>query len=134
MNVPLDDPSFFCTSPDPSPPSSVVADSIVQECAAGKTITLSRGQMVAVALESEWNTDVGSQWTDLSVENSNVLRDVNTPISVQAAANSSLRFEVAVYWADKPGETTISAVVRWCNENVMICDRGARWWVTIDVK
>ena len=133
VNVPLDDPSFFCHSPDPSPPSSIVADRILQECAAGKTITLSRGQAVAVALEAEWNVDVGTQWGDLSVANSNVLRDVATPITVPGPANSHRDFTVAVYRAYQPGEATISAVWRWCNGNLMTCDRGARWSVTIEV-
>lgn len=132
VNFPLDDPSFFCQSPDPSPPSSIVADTIVQECAAGKTVTVSRGQTVAVALEAEWNVDTGTKWTDVSVANSGVLHDVNAPIRVAGQSVSNRYFVVAVYRANQPGDTTIDAVEHFCNA-ILKCDRGARWWVTIEV-
>ncbi len=63
VNLPLDDASYFCAGPDPSPPSSIVADSILQACAAGTTVTLSRGQTVAVALEAEHGVDLAARFT-----------------------------------------------------------------------
>src|SRR5207302_6911449 len=71
VTLPLEDASYFCNKPDPSPPSSIVADSILQACAAGTTVTLSRGQTMAVALAAESNVDRSAQWTDLSVSDRN---------------------------------------------------------------
>ena len=132
LNVPLDDPGYFCNSPDPSPPSSIAADTILQDCAAGKTISLSRDETVAVALVDLWNVDVGTQWIDLAAADPNVLREVRLA-SVPGPANSQLTYLVGVYRANQPGETTLSAVQHCCNQNFGSCDRGRRWSVTIKV-
>lgn len=132
LNVPLDDPGYFCNSPDPSPPSSIAADTILQDCAAGNTITLSRDGTVAVALVDLWNVDVGTQCIDLAAADPNVLRKVRLA-SVPGPANSQLTYLVGVYGANQPGETTLSAVQHWCNQNFGSCDRGRRWSVTIKV-
>lgn len=132
VNVPFDDLSSFCTSPDPSPPSSIVADRILQNCAAGTTVTLSRGQTVAVALEAEYGVDRWTQWTDLSVSDPDVASAVGgSPRSLPGPPNSHLEYEMAMFRANQSGETTISAVERGCSPQG--CDRGIRWSVTIEV-
>lgn len=134
VNVPFDDPSSFCYLPDPSPPSSVVADSILQDCAAGKTTTLSRGQTVAVVLRAYSNVDQYEEVTDFSVSDPNVVSAVGgSPYSLPGPRNSGFHYEVALFTANQPGETTISAVDRYCNGNLQMCNRGFRWWVTIQV-
>jgi hypothetical protein len=135
VNVPFDDPSAFCSSPDPSPPSSVVADSILQDCAAGKTMTLSRGQTMAVVLRAYSNVDQYEEVTDYSVSNPNVVSAVGgSPYSSPGPPNSGFNYEVAQFTANQPGEATISALDRFCNGNLQVCNRGFRWWVTIEVR
>jgi hypothetical protein len=134
VNLPLDDASYFCKKPDPSPPSSIVADSILQACAAGMTVTLSRGKTVAVALEAEYGVDRWAQWTDLSVSDSNVVSALGgSPYTQPGPPNSHFEYELAVLRANQPGETTISAIYRGCAASLG-CDRGIRWWVTIEVR
>jgi hypothetical protein len=134
VNVPFDDPSSFCSSPDPSPPSSVVADSILQDCAAGKTMTLSRGQTVAVVLRAYSNVDQYEEVTDFSVSDPNVVSaEGGSRYSLPGPPNGGFHYEVALFTANQPGEATISAVDRYCNGNLQACNRGFRWWVTIEV-
>jgi hypothetical protein len=133
VTLPLDDASYFCNSPDPSPPSSIVADSILQACAAGTTVMLSRGQTVAVALAAESSVDRWAQWTDLSVSDRNVVSAFDgSPYTLPGPPTSHVEYEVAVFRANQPGETTISAIYRGCAASLG-CDRGIRWWVTIEV-
>ena len=133
VNVPFDDLSSFCNSPDPSPPSSIVADSTLQNCAAGKTITLSRGQTVAIALGAPFGADRWTQWSDLSVSDPNVVTALGgSPSILPGPPNSHLQYELAVFRANQPGEAKISAVERGCAPQG--CDRGFRWWVTIEVR
>jgi hypothetical protein len=132
VNVPLDDPSAFCNSPEPSPPSSIVADSILQDCAAGKTMTLSRGQTLAIVLQAYTNVDRWTQWTAFSVSDPDVVSAVGgSPYSLSGPRNSGFHYEVAVFSANQPGETTISSVLQGCAP--LGCNRGWRWWVTIEV-
>jgi len=136
VTLPLEDASYFCNKPDPTPPSSIVADSILQACAAGTTVTLSRGQTMAVALAAESNVDRSAQWTDLSVSDRNVVSALDgSPYTQPGPPNSHPHFdyEVAVFRANQPGETTISAIYRGCAASLG-CDRGIRWWVTIEVR
>ncbi len=134
VNVPLDDPSlFFCSSPEPSPPSSIVADTILQACAAGTTVTLSRGQTVAVALAAGYDVDRWTQWTDISVSDRNVVSALDgSPYTLPGPTNSNVAYELAVFRANQPGKTTISAIYRGCSP--LGCNRGIRWWVTIEVR
>jgi len=135
VNLPFDDPSSFCSSPDPIPPSSVVADSILQDCAAGKTVTLSRGQRMAVVLRAYSNVDQYEEVTGFSVSNPNVVIAVGgSPYSLPGPPNSGFHYEVAQFTAIQSGEATISAVDRYCNGNLQVCNRGFRWWVTIEVR
>jgi hypothetical protein len=134
IKVPFDDPSAFCSSPDPSPPSSVVADSILQSCAAGKTMTLPRGQTMAVVLRAYFNVDQYEEVTDFSVSNPNVVSPIGgSQYSLPGPPNSGFQYEVAQFRANQPGEATISATDRYCNGNLQACNRGFRWWVTIEV-
>jgi len=103
----------------------------LQACAAGTTVTLSRGQTMAVALAAESNVDRSAQWTDLSVSDRNVVSALDgSPYTQPGPPNSHPHFdyEVAVFRANQPGETTISAIYRGCAASLG-CDRGIRWWV-----
>ena len=131
-NAPYDDESSFCSTPDPSPPTSVEADRILQECAAGTTVRLSRGQTVAIVLAAHYGVDTQSRWTDLSVSDGNVVTSLGgSPYMLPGPPNSQLQYEVARFKASQPGETTVTAVYRGCG--IVGCDRGVRWWVTIQV-
>ena len=134
--APLEDPSYFCTAPDPSLPSSIVADTILQDCAAGKTIAVPRGRTVTVALESDVNVDVWTQWSDVTVSSGQVLVTVGAPIRIPESTvrYTGRSYEVAVYQAGRPGQAMLSAVQSWCDGNHGgACDRGRRWWVKVEV-
>ena len=111
-----------------------MADSVLQSCAAGKTVTIARGQTVAVVLRAYFNVDQYEQVTDFSVSDRNVLSAVGgSPQSLPGPSNGGFEYEVALFRADRAGETTISAVDRQCNGNLDACNRGYLWWVTIEV-
>ena len=100
------------------------------------TVELREGQTMAVALAAESNVDRSAQWTDLSVSDRNVVSALDgSPYTQPGPPNSHPHFdyEVAVFRANQPGETTISAIYRGCAASLG-CDRGIRWWVTIEVR
>jgi hypothetical protein len=133
VSLPLDDAGYLCNSPNPSPPSSIVADRVLQACAAGTTVTLSRGQTVAVVLQAYFNVDRYSEWTDLSASDPNVVSALDgSPYSLPGPPNSNIGYDVAMFRANQRGATTISAVYRGCG-GPLGCDRGIRWRGTIEV-
>ena len=139
VNAPLDDPSLFglCSPPDPNL-ETIAADLRVENppylapCQTGTEITLSRGETMAVALEASWYVDFGGNWTGLSVSDSSTLQATSgSPYQLPGPPNSQVGYEVGVFSANHPGETTVSAVVRSCRMTLDNCDRGNRWWITI---
>src|SRR5437868_8133869 len=114
--APIDDPGYFCGVPDPSPVTSITASTIVQDCAAGKIVSLEKGQTVAVDLPAYGGVDTHTQWTDLAVSDGHVLSAVLGPARVRGVGpQGSQRFdEVAVYRALQTGKATISAVQQYC--------------------
>ena len=64
--APIDDPGYFCGGPDPSPVTSIAATYILQDCAAGKTFTVAKGQTIAVDLQGGNGVDTSIQWTDVT--------------------------------------------------------------------
>jgi len=131
--APIDDPSYFCGAPDPSPVTSIAATSILQDCAAGKTFTIAKGQAIAVDLQGGNGVDTWTQWTDVTVSDTDVLSTVGAPARIRGFPPQRLD-EVAVYRAIKTGQATLSAVEQWCTANGGgSCRRGYRWSVTIRV-
>ena len=131
--APIADPSYFCGAPDPSPVTSIAASTILQDCAAGKTVTLARGLTVAVDLQGGNGVDTWYQWTDVTVSDGQVLSTVSPPARVRGVPPQRLD-EVAVYRAAKTGQATLSAVQQFCTANGGGgCRRGHLWSVTVRV-
>jgi putative intracellular protease/amidase len=131
--APIDDPSYFCGAPDPSPVTSIVASTILQDCAADKTVTLAKGLTVAVDLQGGNGVDTWYQWTDVTVSDGQVLSTVSPPARVRGVPPQRLD-EVAVYRAAQTGQATLSAVEQFCTANGGGgCGRGHLWSVTVRV-
>jgi len=131
--TPIDDPSYFCNTPDPSPVASISASTILQSCAAGKTITVAKGDTIAVDLLAIVGVDTWSQWTDVTESDGQVLTTVSPPARVAGVPPQRLD-EVAVYRATKSGQATLSAVEQFCTANGGgSCRRGHVWNVTVRV-
>ena len=131
--APIDDPSYFCGTPDPSPVTSIAASAILQDCAAGKTFTLAKGQTIVVDLQGGNGVDTWTQWTDVVVSDGQVLSPVSAPARVRGIPPQRLD-EVAIYRATQTGQATLSAVEQWCTANgAGGCRRGHLWSVTIRV-
>ena len=131
--APIDDPSHWCQVPDPSPVTSITATTVLQDCAAGKTFTLAKGQTIAVDLQGGNGVDTWTQWTDVVVSDGHVLSTVSAPVRVRGVPPQRLD-EVAIYRATQTGQATVSAVDQWCTANGGGgCRRGYLWSVTIRV-
>jgi hypothetical protein len=129
--APVDDPSYFCGAPDPSPVTPIAASTLLQDCAAGKTVTLAKGSTVGVDLQGGNGVDTWYQWTDVTVSNAHVLSTVSPPTRVRGVPPQRLD-EVAVYRAAQTGEATLSAVEQFCTANGGGgCRRGHLWIVTV---
>ena len=128
--APIDDPAYFCGAPDPSPVTSIAATDILQDCAAGKTFTLAKGEAIAVDLQGGNGVDTWTQWSDVSVSDGQVLSTVRAPARVRGFPPQRLD-EVAVYRATKTGQATLTAVEQWCSGNTGTCRRGHLWRVTV---
>jgi hypothetical protein len=131
--APIDDPSYFCGAPDPSPVTSIAASTVLQDCAAGKPFTLAKGQTIAVDLQGYVGVDTWTQWTDVTVSDGRVLSTVSAPARVRGVPPQRLD-EVAIYRANQTGQATLSAVEQLCTANGGgSCRRGHRWSVTVRV-
>jgi hypothetical protein len=128
---PINDPSYFCGNPDPSPVADLGTTMVLQECSAGKTVTIKRGETIAVDLRHYYCVDKCSDWHDLGVSDQSVLGTVVAPTTRDSRLHSD---EIAAYRALKAGRSTISAVIVQCAySNNERCDRGHRWSVTVRV-
>ena len=131
--APIDDPSYFCGAPDPSPVTSIAASIVLQDCAAGKTFPLAKGRTIAVDLQAGNGVDTWTQWTDLAVSDGQVLKTVSGPTRVRGVPVQRLD-EVAIYRANQTGQATLSAVEQLCTANGGGgCRRGHLWSVTVRV-
>jgi hypothetical protein len=45
---PVDDPQYLCFVPDASPLTGLASSTVLQECSAGKTVNIARGETIAV--------------------------------------------------------------------------------------
>ena len=99
---PIDDPRFFCQLPIATPVSAVTSYALLQNCAAGRTFTLARGEPIAVDLTDYFGVDHGPQWTDLTVSDGHVLATITAPSVIIDTKNRRVD-EVAVYRASNIG-------------------------------
>ena len=126
---PVDDPQYFCSGPDPSPLPEFSSSTVLQECSAGKTVTIGRGQTIAVDLLNSACVDFTTRWRDFSVSNESVLETALAPTSRGGACD---RWdEIAIYRAVGRGQSSISAVQTVCGWQG--CGRSHRWTVTVKV-
>jgi hypothetical protein len=123
---PVDDPHYFCFVPDPSPVTDLGSSTILQECSAGKTVSIGHGKTVAIELPSG-GIDSITIWHDFHVSDESVLQTVVAPTNTSATGPSK---EIALYRAVKTGQSSISALQAIC---VRSCGRDHRWKVTIQV-
>jgi len=126
---PADDPRYFCGAPDASPVVDLGSSTVLQECSAGKTVKIRRGDTIAVDLQNRYGVDRYSDWHDFNVSDESVLQTVIAPTSRAIRPRSD---EIAVYRAIKAGESTISAVQVDCGATGG-CGRDHRWKVTVEV-
>jgi hypothetical protein len=126
---PINDPGYFCSTPDPTPVVNLNATVVLQECSAGKTVTISQGATIAVDLQNFFGVDTSDDWHDLGISDSSVLETVVSPSSRGIRPRSD---EIAVYRALRVGQSTISAVLRHSGGGGGYA-RGHLWSVTIRV-
>ena len=133
--VPIDDPGYFCGTPDPDPVPGISASIIVRNCAAGRSFTLAEGQTIGVDVTGDRGVDRYTRWTEVTVSDTSVLASVRRPVT------TSDRWprvdEVALYRAARAGQATIEAVQFYCGDRKDLfgnnCDQGHRWKVVVRV-
>jgi hypothetical protein len=123
---PVDNPQYFCSIPDPSPVTELGSSTILQECSAGKTVSIGRGETIAIELPYG-GTDSITTWHDFHVSDESVLQTVVAPTNTSYRGRSE---EIALYRAAKTGQSRISAVQTTCFRS---CGRDHRWMVTVEV-
>jgi hypothetical protein len=126
---PINDPGYFCNTPDPTPVANLNASVVLQECSAGKTVTANPGAIIAVDLQNFFGVDTSDDWHDLRTSNSSVLETVVSPSSRGIRPRSD---EIAVYRALRAGQSTVSAVLRHSGGGGGHA-RGHLWSTTIRV-
>jgi hypothetical protein len=140
---PVDDPQYFCGTPDPSPLADLGTTIVLQECSAGKTVTIKRGERIAVDLRHDQCVDMCSVWHDLGVSDQSVLGAVVAPTRRDSHFRSGSGItsvsrdrsdEIAVYRALITGRSSISAVQVVCGGIGGACGRDHRWKVTVQVR
>ncbi|HEX7264014.1 MAG TPA: hypothetical protein VF383_07530 [Candidatus Dormibacteraeota bacterium] len=125
---PVDDPQYFCVTPDPSPLADVGSSTVVQECSAGKTVSIGRGETIAVDLPNSPGVDQTRTWHDFRVSDGSVLQTVIAPTTRGDRRRSDL---LAVYRAVKSGRSSISVMQLVCGAIGGACGRDHLWKVTI---
>jgi hypothetical protein len=131
--VPIDDPTYFCAAPDPTPLTTISGALVLQECAAAKTFTVEIGRTIALDLSGSAGVDTSDVWMDVTVSDASVLNTVSGPARIEEDSTYRRVDEVAIYKAAKSGQATISAVRQRCGGNTGRCDKGHRWRATLRV-
>ena len=126
---PINDPGYFCSTPDPTPVGNLNATVVLQECSAGKTVTISRSTTIAVDLQNVFGVDTSDSWHDLGPSDGSVLETVVSPSSRGIRPRSD---EIAVYRALSVGQSMITAVLRHSGGGGGYA-RGHLWSVTVRV-
>lgn len=134
FETPNDDPQFFCSMPDPSPVAEANAPSLLlQDCAAGKTFTLPRGETIAIDLATGGRLDLGAEFHDLAVSDRSILQTVSAPRTIDSGTRDGTPvFDYfAIYKGVHSGRVTISALYRTCFHGS--CNDTFRWEATVQV-
>ena len=135
LETPSDDPQFFCSTPDPSPAAEGNATSLrLQDCAAGKTFTLQRGETIAIDLATGGRgLDLGAEFHDLAVSDPSILQTVSAPRTIDAGPQDGMRaFDYfAIYKGVHSGRVTLSALYLTCFHGG--CYDTLRWEATVQV-
>src|SRR5258708_32417848 len=108
---PVDDPQYFCFASDPSPVAGVGSSTVLQECSEGKTVSIGRGETIAVDLRNSSGVDSTTTWHDFKVTDESVLQTVVAQTSRGVRPRSD---EIAVYRAVKKGRSSITALQAVC--------------------
>lgn len=123
---PADTPQLFCYARDPDPVSDVAgAGLVLQDCAAGKTFSVSRGTTIGVDLTTSGFD--GFEMHDLVVSDWSILQTVQAPRIFPTTTGDY----VALYRASRSGRATISALFRYCDGHG--CADSLRWMTAIEV-
>ena len=120
-----DDPQIFCSQPDPQPLAEGRGASLVlQDCAAGKTNTVSRGGTIAVDLAGSSTADTKYEFRNLSVSDPSILQTVVAPKVIDTDL-------FAAYRGVHGGRVTITAIYRYCFNGK--CADSMLWETTVQV-
>lgn len=123
---PADTPQLFCYARDPNPVTDLSGVGLVlQDCAAGKTFTVSRGTTIGVDLTTSGFD--GFEMHDLVVSDWSILQTVEAPRIFPTTTGDY----VAVYRANRSGSATISALFRYCDGHG--CVDSLRWVTAVQV-
>jgi hypothetical protein len=123
------------------PVAALSAQTVLRECAAGKTYRIKPGDTIGIDLEAFGGVDTSRQWSDLSLSDGHVLTTVMAPSRVTECSampcpsgfSPQRTDELAVYAGVQAGQSTISAIEQFCGGNVDRCDRGHVWRVNVQV-
>jgi len=133
LRGPSDDPALLCIRPDPTP--LINASLVLQNCSAGKTFTIQRGEILAVDLTASAGVDTGGEFRDLSVSNGSILATVAAPSTLFSSLRNGVSgryFDyVALLRGARTGQTMISALVQSCFNTR--CQDTNRWVATVRV-
>ena len=120
-----DDPQIFCSEPDPTPAAEGNgANLVLQDCAAGKINTVSRGGTIAVDLTGWSTTDAMYDFRNLRVSDPSILQTVVAPKVMDDEY-------FAVYRGLRSGQVTITAIYRYCVNDR--CADSMLWETTVQV-
>ena len=123
---PADTPQLFCYARDPNPVTDLSGVGLIlQDCAAGKTFSVSRGTTIGVHLTTSGFD--GFEIHDLVVSDWSILQTVEAPRIFPTTTGDY----VAVYRASRSGSATISASFRYCDGNG--CHDSLRWVTAVQV-
>jgi hypothetical protein len=120
---------YSCNMPDPSPLADVGSPAVLQDCAVGKSVSISRGDTIAVDLQNVYGVDTYTEWRDLSVSDPSVLGTLRAPARIGIRPRSD---EVAVYVGLRSGESEVTAFQLACRP-LDSCGGRSRWRVTVHV-
>ncbi len=122
---PDNDPGYFCVAPDPSPVPDIGSSTVLQDCSAGKTVSIKRGETIAIDLFAS------DGWHELNVSDQSILGTVVAPTKRDTPGRFRTD-EIALYRGLKPGQATISFVQVQCG-GPFGCGRSNSWRVTVQV-
>lgn len=128
-NVAFGPNDYSCNVADPTPLTDIRSRYLLQECAAGKSFAISRGETIAIDLQNHYGVDTYEEWRDLSAADSSVLGTVEAPTRIGLRPRSD---EVAVYAGLRSGVSEVTATRYSCG-SFGTCGGRQRWRVKVRV-